>query len=74
MRLILCPNIYPMSNGIKKTKQKKFKNKYQIFAKELDGISLNNWKSDILSDMTNGDGFTQLDELVHSMNGGGNQL
>ena len=74
LRLILCPNIYPMSNGIKKTKQKKFKNKYQIFAKELDGISLSNWKSDILSEITNGKNFHELDELIQSINGGGNQL
>ena len=63
-----------MSNDIEKTKQRKFKNKYQIFAKELDGISLNNWKSNILSDMTDGNGFRQLDELIQSINEGGNQL
>ena len=57
-----------------KTKQLKFKKKYQIFAKELDGISLSNWKSNILSDMTNGNGFSQLDELIQSINGGGIQL
>ena len=54
---------------INKTKQRKFKRKYQIFAKELDGISLSNWKSNILSDMTNGNGFSQLDELIQSING-----
>ena len=63
-----------MSTDIKKTKQKKFKNKYQIFTKELDGISLSNWKSNILSDITNGNGFHELDELMQSINGGGNQL
>ena len=66
-----------MSNDIEKIKQRKFKSKYQIFAKELDGISLNNWKSDILTDMTNRDGFRQfrqLDELIHSINEGGFQL
>jgi hypothetical protein len=52
----------------------KYKKKYQIFTKELDGISLSNWKSNILSDMTNGSGFSQLDELMQSINGGGNQL
>ena len=62
-----------MSN-IRKTKQMKYKKKYQIFTKELDGISLSNWKSNILSDMTNGSGFSQLDELMQSINGGGNQL
>ena len=62
-----------MSN-ISKTKQWKLKKKYQIFAKELDGISLSNWKSNILSDMTDGNGFRQLDELIQSINGGGNQL
>ena len=62
-----------MSN-ISKSKQRKFKSKYQIFAKELDGILLNNWKSDILTDMTDGNGFRLLDELIKSMNGGGNQL
>ena len=63
-----------MSNNLEKTKQRKFKSKYQIFAKELDGISLNNWKSNILSDMTDGDGFRQLDELIHSINEGGNSI
>jgi len=61
-------------NNRNKTKQKKFKTKYQIFAKELAGISLDNWKSNILSDMTDGNGFRQVDELIHSINGGGNQL
>ena len=61
-------------NNIIKAKQRKFKKKYQIFAKELDGISLSNWKSNILSDMTDGNGFRQLDELMQSINGGGNQL
>jgi hypothetical protein len=51
-------------------KQKKFKEKYQIFAKELDGISLSNWKSNIVSDMTNANDFSQLNELIHSINGG----
>ena len=58
-----------MSN-ISKTKQWKLKKKYQIFVKELDDISLSNWKSDIISNMTNGDDFRQLDELIHSINGG----
>lgn len=62
-----------MSN-ISKSKQRKFKSKYQIFAKELDGISLSNWKSDIISDMTNGDDFRQLDELIKSRNGEGIRL
>ena len=62
-----------MSN-ISKTKQWKLKKKYQIFVKELDDISLSNWKSDIISNMTNGDDFRQLDELIQSINGGGNQL
>ena len=62
-----------MSNDIK-SKQRKLKKKYQIFTKELDGISLSNSKSDILSDMTNGNGFSHLDELIHSINGGGIQL
>lgn len=57
---------------INKTKQMKYKKKYQIFAKELDGISLSNWKSNILYDMTNGNGFSHLDELIQSINGGGN--
>lgn len=57
-----------MSN-ISKSKQWKLKKKYQIFTKELDGISLSNWKSDIISDMTNGDDFRQLDELIDSING-----
>ena len=56
-------------NNQNKIKQRKFKSKYQIFAKELDGISLSNWKSDIISDMTNGDDFRQLDELIDSING-----
>ena len=59
---------------INKTKQRKFKSKYQIFAKELDGISLSNWKSNILCDMTNGKDFRQVDELIHSINVGGIQL
>ena len=63
-----------MCNNIKKTKQRKFKSKYQIFAKELDGISLSNWKSNILSDMTNGNGFREMDELIQSINEGGIQL
>ena len=62
-----------MSKDIK-TKQWKVKRKYQIFANELAGISLSNWKSNILSDMTDGNGFRQVDELIHSINGGGNQL
>lgn len=57
-----------------KIKQRKFKSKYQIFAKELDGISLSNWKSNILSDMTNGNGFREMDELIQSINEGGIQL
>lgn len=58
-------------NNQNKIKQRKFKSKYQIFAKELDGISLSNWKSDIISDMRNGDDFSQLDELIKSINEGG---
>jgi hypothetical protein len=61
-------------NNQNKIKQRKFKRKYQIFANELAGISLSNWKSNILSDITNGIGFRQLDELIQSINGGGNQL
>jgi len=61
-------------NNQNKIKQRKFKSKYQIFTKELDGISLSNWKSNILSDMTDGNGFRQLDELIQSINGEGNQL
>lgn len=59
---------------INKIKQKKFKRKYQIFANELAGISLDNWKLDIMSDTTNGNGFSQLDELIQSINVGGIQL
>ena len=61
-------------NNRNKIKQRKFKEKYQIFANELAGISVSNWKSDILSDMTDGNGFRQVDELIHSINGEGNQL
>ena len=58
-------------NNQNKIKQRKFKSKYHIFAKELDGISLSNWKSNILSDMTNGNGFREMDELIQSINEGG---
>jgi hypothetical protein len=61
-------------NNRNKIKQKKFKGKYQIFANELAGISSCNWKSNILSDMTDGNGFREVDELIHSIIGGGNQL
>ena len=61
-------------NNQNQIKQRKFKSKYQIFAKELDGISLSNWKSNILSDMTNGNGFREMDELIQSINEGGIQL
>jgi hypothetical protein len=61
-------------NKTNKIKQRKFKRKYQIFANELAGISLNNWKSNVLYDMTDGNGFRQVDELIHSINGGENQL
>ena len=63
-----------MNYNNNKSKQWKLKKKYQIFTKELDGISLSNWKSDILSDLTNGNGFRQVDEIIHSINGGGIQL
>jgi hypothetical protein len=53
---------------------KKPKRKYQIFVKELDGISLSNWKSNILSDLTNEIGFHHVDELTLSINGGGIRL
>jgi hypothetical protein len=63
-----------MMKNINKIKQKKFKRKYQIFANELAGISLDNWKSDMISDMKNGNGFSRLDELIQSINGRGIQL
>ena len=63
-----------MNYNNNKTKQWKLKKKYHIFTKELDGISLSNWKSDIVSDLTNGNDFHQLDELIQSINGGGIQL
>ena len=58
-----------MSN-ISKTKQWKLKKKYQIFAKELDGISLTNWKTSILSNVENAYDFSQLDKLIQSIEGG----
>jgi hypothetical protein len=58
---------------INKTKQRKSKRKYQIFANELASISFGNWKSNILSDMTNVNDFSKLDELIQSINGGGIQ-
>ena len=56
-----------------RSKQKKFKSKYHIFANELDGISLRTWKSDILLDIQNTIGLSQTDELI-SFNIGGNLL
>jgi hypothetical protein len=47
-----------------RSKQKKFKRKYHIFAKELDGISWRNWKSEILLDIQNAIGLSQTDELI----------
>lgn len=52
-----------------KSNQKKFKRRYQIFANELAGISLKNWKSNIISNKKNAEDF-QLDELIQSIDGG----
>lgn len=69
MPLILFSNIYPMSNNIK-TKQQKLKKKYEIFANELEGISMSNWKSNIIFDLDNEERFRQLYELIQSISGG----